>query len=367
MPSLKNDFLIQRHLIPLEKRGAYCFSSNDYLGLAKHPHVVAAAIQGVNALGWGSTGSRLLSGDRQVFHDLEQALAAFKHTEAALVFGGGYPMNVGVVAAVVGVGDVIFADRLVHASVLDGARLSGARLFRYRHLDMAHLEALLAKNRSGYKRALIVTESVFSMDGDIAPLDRLIGLKQQYHAVLMVDEAHAVGVMGVGGVGCVSATMARDVDLIVGTMGKAMGGVGGFLACTRAWRAFFVQTARSLIFSTAMPPASAYAALAALEIISHESRGSEVLLKAVRFREELKTLGYDVLGETHIVPIVLYCELKTKAASDYLLAQGMDVPMIQYPTVPKNQARLRVSMTYLHTPEMIQSLVSAFKMYKEKV
>ncbi|MHB1040414.1 MAG: aminotransferase class I/II-fold pyridoxal phosphate-dependent enzyme, partial [Desulfobacteria bacterium] len=272
------------------------FSSNDYLGLSSHPALVAAAREALDRYGVGSGASRLMSGDLAIHHELEDSVAVFKGSEAALVFNSGYQANTGIVPALFGRRDAVFADQLCHASQLDGALLSRANLLRFRHNDPEHLDRMLVKHRGAFGRALVMTESVFSMDGDLAPLSALLAVCRRHRCLLMVDEAHATGVFGPQGRGCVEAEgLAGQVDLVMGTFSKALGGFGAYLAASRTVIDYLVNTARSFIYSTALPPPVIAADLAALRLcLSGETRGEELLRRAGAFRGALRGKGWTV-------------------------------------------------------------------------
>ncbi|MCX7818640.1 MAG: 8-amino-7-oxononanoate synthase [Kiritimatiellae bacterium] len=327
-------------------------SSNDYLGLARHPAVIEAAVAAARTWGVGATASPHLCGRRPVHVELEQRLARLKRTEAALVFSSGYAANVGVISALVGRGDVVFADRLVHASLLDGARLSGAVLRRFQHNDPAHLEQLLrAAPPSG--RRMIVTESVFSMDGDRAPLPELARLAEEHGALLYVDEAHALGVYGPGGAGAlVECGLSGPGVVAMGTLSKALGSQGGFVAGSAQLREWLVQAARSLMYSTGLSPVAAAAALAAVEVLEREpERPAELRRRAARFRERLHGAGLPVAaGDCPIVPVILGEDRWAMEAAGRLRASGVHAVAIRPPTVPEGAARIRFSVTLNLTP-----------------
>ena len=268
-------------------------SSNDYLGLSNHPKLIKAAKKALETYGTGSGGSRLLSGDLEICHQLEKKIAEFKGKEAALVFNSGYQANVGILSALYGEGDVIFSDKLNHASIVDGLLLSGAKFFRFRHNDMTHLESLLGKERPKFKHALIITETIFSMDGDRPDLKSLVGLKERFDCAIMVDEAHATGIFGKNGSGVVEEDGLTDkVDLIMGTFGKALGSFGAYLASSREIIDYMINRCRSFIYSTALPPATIASNLASIELIKEEPhRRRDLLKKADHFRASLKEKG----------------------------------------------------------------------------
>jgi glycine C-acetyltransferase/8-amino-7-oxononanoate synthase len=334
------------------------FASNDYLGLSTHPALVAAAQDALQRYGVGAGASRLMSGDLALFHELESAVAAFKGTEAALVFNAGYQANAGLLPALVDRHDAIFADALAHASLLDGAVLSRAKLFRFRHNDTAHLAELLARARGDYPRALIVTESIFSMDGDRAPLADLVALKERYACRLFVDEAHATGVFGRG---CVAEDgLTARVEFIMGTFSKALGSFGAYLACTRLTRDYLVNAARSFIYTTALPPATIAANLAALHLCQAEpERGLALRARAATFRAVLRAQGWTVSGASHIVPVLIGDSASALGYADALKARGFRVVAIRPPTVPAGAARLRFSLSAAHTAEQLRAVTEA--------
>ncbi|MBI5874053.1 MAG: 8-amino-7-oxononanoate synthase [Candidatus Omnitrophica bacterium] len=335
------------------------FSSNDYLGLSGHPRIKEAAMKSIEQFGSGSSGSRLMTGDSELCHQLEEKIAQFKNKEAALVFNSGYQANAGIISALLGRGDAVFSDRLSHASIIDGILLSGARLFRFQHNDIAHLETLLGANRKNFKKCLIVTETIFSMDGDEPPLRELVGLKEKYDCILMVDEAHATGIFGENGAGIVEKFgLADKVELIMGTFSKALGGFGAYLAASKEVVEYLVNTCRSFIYSTALPPAVIAGDLAALEVVKDEPwRRKELLEAASYFRDGLGKIGVSTKGSSQIVPVVIGDNFKALCAAEKLRNKGHWVLAIRPPTVPKGQARLRFSFTIHHNKEIIQKLI----------
>jgi 8-amino-7-oxononanoate synthase len=265
-------------------------SSNDYLGLSNHPALKEAAKEAVEEYGSGSSASRLLSGDLEIYHRLEEEIAAFKGKARALVFNSGYQANVGIISALSKNETAVFSDRLNHASIIDGIRLSGAKLFRFRHNEMGHLEELLEKERPKFKDALIITETVFSMEGDRAPLKDIAGLKERYGCRLMVDEAHATGIFGPDGSGLVAEEgLADKVDIIMGTFGKALGSFGAYAAASGDIIDYLINTSRAFIYSTALPPSVIAANRAAMKAVRNEPERREALLSnAAHLRDELK-------------------------------------------------------------------------------
>lgn len=323
------------------------FSSNDYLALSEHPALIAAASEALQRYGTGAGAARLMSGNFPVHQELEAAVAALKGQEAALLFGSGYAANVGTIAALVGRDDIIFTDRLNHASIYDGCRLAGARLARFRHNDLDHLEELLASRR-GKGTALIVVESLYSMDGDRAPLRELTELKERHGCLLMVDEAHATGVFGMSGGGIIEEEgLAGKVDLAMGTFGKALGSYGAYVAASRQMIDFLVNRARSFVFSTALPPAVAAASLAAVRLIREEpGLRQELAALVARFKECLRQGGIAAdLGPSQIIPLQVGESTAAVAVAERLREHGLFVPAVRPPTVPEGTARLRFSVT----------------------
>ena len=336
------------------------FSSNDYLGLSRHPRLLAAAAEAMGRWGTGAGSARLMSGNLAIHRHLEEALAALTGREAALLFGSGYLANVGVIPALVGRHDVIFADRLVHASIVDGCRLAGARLQRFRHNDLDHLEELLQRHR-GEGEALIVVESLYSMDGDICPLPALAELKKRYRCRLLVDEAHALGVFGPHGAGLVArAGVVGQVDLLLGTLGKALGACGAFVAGERLLIAYLINRARSFIFTTAPAPAASAAALAAVELLQEQPEiCAELWRKVELFKEQLRAFDPGCeLGPSQIVPLPVGQSGAALRLSETLRQKGLFTVAVRPPTVPEGTARLRLSLTnHLDDEELIQAAV----------
>jgi 8-amino-7-oxononanoate synthase len=335
--------------------------SNDYLGLSRHPRLCAAAAEALQRYGTGSGASRLMSGDLELHHRLEERTAALKGKPAALVFNSGYQANVGIISALCTREDAILCDRLSHASILDGARLAGAKLLRFKHNDPDHLDTLLTKTAVGFRRRLVISESLFSMDGDLAPLTALAERTRAHGALLMVDEAHATGVTGPNGSGLVAALGLNDqVDLVMGTYSKALGGFGGYLACSAAMKAYLVNTARSFIYSTALPPAVIAANLAALDVLVEEPHRRVVLQKRTAwFREQLQTRGLALCGSTQIVPWLTGDVQTTRDRSRALRKRGFYALAVRPPTVAPGKSRLRFSLCFDHRREDLESLLHA--------
>jgi glycine C-acetyltransferase/8-amino-7-oxononanoate synthase len=334
------------------------FSSNDYLGLSRHPRVQAAAVEAINRYGAGATASRLVTGTLTCHEELESRLAILKGYPAALVFGSGYAANVGMISALMGRGDHIILDRLAHASLVDASVLSRARVHRFHHNDPDHARSLCRACPAGAKR-LIVTESVFSMDGDLAPVPDLAAVAGAEGAMMLVDEAHATGIFGPGGAGLVRQAGAESrVNLSMGTLSKALGGLGGFVACSGEMRSWFIHKARSFIYSTALPPAMAGAALGALDVL-HESpgMGGELLAKAARFRQQLRAGGLDTgNSQSQIIPVMVGDNGRAVRLHRRLRDQGILAIAIRPPTVPRGTARLRLSVRLDHPDTMLEEV-----------
>jgi len=337
------------------------FSSNDYLGLSGHPKLKLAAIKAIDKFGVASCASRLLSADAEIFHELEETVARFKHKEAALIFNSGYQANVGMISALFAKGDCIFSDRLNHASIIDGILLSQARVFRFQHNNPEHLELLLKKERSKFRNALIVSESIFSMDGDRAPLKELVRLKEKYNCKIMVDEAHATGVFGENGSGVVEEEgLSAQVDLIMGTFSKALASFGAYLATSKDTVDYLINTCRSFIYSTALPPAVIACSLASLELVKDEPERRKMLLSmAGLLRAKLKEKGFRVLGSSQIIPLILGDNFRVVEFAAQLQEKGYWVLAVRPPTVPAGEARLRFSLNYYYNEATLNKLVDA--------
>ena len=340
------------------------FSSNDYLGLAGHPALGQAAREAIEQFGVGSGASRLICGSLQPHHELESALAKWQGTESALVFSTGFAAAQGVLTSLLGRGDVVILDKKAHASMIDGAKLSGATLRVFRHNDLENLEKLLqwAADRGG--RVLVASESVFSMDGDHAPLAGIVELKERYGAWLMLDEAHAVGLYGPLGQGLAAAGgLGERIEIRMGTLGKAVGAAGGFICGSRQLFDLLVNKARSFIFSTAPSPAVSAAARAGVELIQGaegQSLRGQLWQRVDELRHGVASLGWKTPAEpSAILPLIVGEEAKAVATMDYLRGAGFFIPAIRYPSVPRNEARLRVTLTANHTAENIEQLVNA--------
>jgi glycine C-acetyltransferase/8-amino-7-oxononanoate synthase len=333
----------------LDGKRVLLLCSNNYLGLADHPQVREAAADAAMRYGVGAGASRLVSGNMTLHRRLEERLAEFKRTERCLLFGSGYLANVGVITALAREGDLVFSDALNHASIVDGCRLARADTFVYDHLDTEHLEWGLRE--AGGRGSLIVTDSVFSMDGDIAPLEQIVELAHRYDARVMVDEAHAIGVIGPGGRGAVAAAGLEDeVDVIVGTLGKALGSYGAYACCDAEMARYLVNAARTLIFSTGPAPPVVAAALTALDLVrQHPRRIERVRRNAQTLRDALVQQGLAVPpGETAIVPLILGDAVRAVAVCERALQRGVFAQAIRPPTVPEGGSRLRLAAMASH-------------------
>ena len=351
--------------VTLGGRSVLNFSSNDYLGLATHPMLQAAAEKALRDFGAGAGASRLICGSLGVHHDLEEALADFKGTEKALVFATGYATAIGTITALVSTSDVVVLDKLVHASIVDGARLSGAKLRVFGHNDLNDLESILkwadAKPPGEGGRVLIVTESLFSMDGDFAPLAEIGELKETYGAWLMVDEAHSTGLFGTKRSGMVEKLgLEGRVEIQMGTLGKALGSAGGYIAGAEVLVDYLVNKARSFIFSTAPPPSVSAASLAGMEVV-RSNEGNELVMRLRANIEQFCTeSGVKCAGKNSpIVPWLVGSEVDALRFAAKLLKAGFFAPAIRYPTVARGEARLRFSFSAAHTSEEVSALARA--------
>jgi glycine C-acetyltransferase len=341
--------------VVMDGREVLLLCSNNYLGLADHPALKEAAIRAVERYGTGSGASRLVSGNMELHEELEARIAEFKGTEAALLFNSGYAANSGIIPAITGRGDVIFSDRLNHASIVDGALLSRARLVRYPHNDVTALHRAMSETEHSGRR-LIVTDGLFSMDGDLAKLSELAGLKMEFNALLMVDDAHGTGVLGDGGRGSgEQCRVMEKINIQMGTFGKALGSFGAYVAASREIVDYLVNRARSFIFSTALPPAVLASSIAALDLV--DSGEGMVLRKRLAenvalFRSALRSSGFNTMGsESQIIPLFVGEAGPTMEFSRLLLEEGIFVQGIRPPTVPPGSCRLRCTVMATHTVE----------------
>lgn len=349
--------------IDLDGKRVLNLSSNNYLGLASHPKVKEAFIRATKKYGASSAASRLISGNIEIFEELEKKIADFKGTESALVFSTGYMANVGIISSLVGKDDLILSDRLNHASIVDGSVLSRATLRRFPHRDTEKLEEMLRAS-SQYRRRLIVTEGVFSMDGDIAPLPDIVNLAQQYSAILMLDEAHATGVLGDKGRGTMEHFgLVGGVDIIMGTFGKALGVFGAYAACKEEMKEYLINKARSFIFTTGLPPGVIGAVIQSFDIVEKDKeRRKKLHENVVFFRKGLQGLGFDTMqSETQIIPVLVGDSKAVMRFSEILLEQGVFAQGIRPPTVPKGCARLRTTVMATHSREDLEKALTVFE------
>ncbi len=347
----------------LDGRMTLQFASNNYLGLANHPEVKHAAQKAIEEFGVGAGASRLISGTSSPHHDLELALAHFTNSEAALTFSSGYATNLGVIPQLTKPGGLILADRLCHASLIDACRLSRATLRVFRHNDLEHVQALLTK-RPTNQPTLLVTEGVFSMDGDLAPLKELARLAEEFEALLLVDDAHGTGVMGPTGRGSLEQWgIESDNVFHMGTLSKALGTSGGFIAGTKDFITYLINTSRSFIYSTAPPPAIAAAAQAAIHLIQQEpERRTRLWNNREKMNQGLTAMGYQLTKtQSPILPIIVKDTELAMKMSQLLREKGMYIPAIRPPTVPKGTSRLRITVTAEHSLEQIETALVAIK------
>jgi len=356
-------------IITLNGRSVLLLGSNNYLGLANHPTVKKAAISAIHRFGVGSGASRLISGTQTPHQALERALAKFKGTEAALSFSSGYLTNMGIMATLIGPNGLILADRLCHASLIDGCRLSGADFRVFHHNDLAHLKRLLA-HRTSKRPVLIVTEGVFSMDGDVAPLPEMMDLAQTYEARIFLDDAHGTGVMGPHGRGTIDHFgLDPQAFIQMGTLSKALGTSGGYVVGSSAFIHYAINTCRSFIYTTAPPPAMAAAARAALTLVQDEpERRDRLWQNRQHLCEGLMAMGYELPNsQSPILPLFLHDPQLAQDMSQKLLSAGVYVPAIRPPTVPKGTSRLRITVTSEHTAEHIEKVLSLFRKIGEQL
>ena len=349
--------------ITIEGKKVLNFCSNNYLGLADDARLAAAATECVEKEGFGAGASRLVCGNMSAHQRLEEGIANFKGAQRCLVFSTGYMANVGIISSIFGRDDIIFSDRLNHASIIDGIRLSRARCRRYAHRDMNALEAMLKSSGSFRKRG-IITESVFSMDGDIAPLDEIVALARKYDCLLMIDEAHALGVMGENGEGLAAHFKVESgIDIQMGTLSKAAGSFGAYCCGSNELISFLINKARSFIYTTGMPPSVAAASLCAIEIIAKDSDRRDQLWKNTRYMHQgLKRMGFDTMGsQTPIIPILLKDSNTAVEFSRRLFQEGIFITAIRPPTVPRGAARLRLTVMATHTKADLDFVLEQFK------
>ena len=338
-------------------------SSNNYLGLANHPRLKKASIDATLSYGTGSGASRLISGNMEIHKTLEKELAQFKGTERALLFNSGYQANIGAIPVLAGEGDLILSDELNHASIIDGCSLSKATVRVYKHVNMDSLEGIL-KRSSKFKRRLIVTDALFSMDGDIAPLPDIVGLAEKYSALVMIDDAHGTGVLGEKGKGIIEHFgLWGKVPIQMGTLSKALGSFGAFIAGSQDLIDYLVNKARSLIYTTALPPSVCASSLAALKILEEKPPLiGQLRENSLYFRKGMKELGYSIPdGETPIIPLIIGDPERTMAIVRSLFDEGVFVQGIRPPTVPDGTSRLRITLMATHTKRQLDLSLRAFE------
>jgi 8-amino-7-oxononanoate synthase len=361
--TLRNVASAQGSRIVIDGREFLNLSSNDYLGLANDPLLKRAAVDAIEKYGVGAGASRLVSGNIEPYAALEERLAQFKNKEAAIVFGSGYAANIGTISTLVGEGDVVVLDKLDHASIIDGARQSGATIRVYPHKNLKKLEDILQQSES-FRRKLIVTETVFSMDGDLAPLAEIVALKEKHGAWLMIDEAHATGLYAPNRRGLAEAVGVEDkIDVTLGTLSKALGSAGGFVVGAQALIDFLRNRARSLIYSTALPPAICAGAVAAVNFVMSEEghkRRDQLWRNVSEMKNGLSELGIQNESRSAITPIIIGDETAAVQTSRKLFERGIFIPAIRFPTVPKGKARLRVTVTATHSSRDITQFLKDF-------
>ncbi len=337
--------------------------ANNYLSLAESPLLKKASLEAIEKYGVGTGASRLISGTLDIHRLLEEKIAKFKGAEDAIVFPTGFMANLGAIQAFVGPGDAVIVDRLNHASIIDGAKLSHARIFVYPHRDTDALEKAL-KRANGFRRRLVITDTLFSMDGDIAPLPEILRLSRKYESLLMVDEAHATGIFGHRGSGLVEEYgLSGKIDIVMGTMSKALGSLGGYIAGKKAVIEYLRQKARTFIYTTSLPASLAASSLRAIEYIENNGgKRRELWEKSEYVREGLKALGYNLLdSRSQIIPVVIGPSEKTLETGKFLFDEGLFIPAIRPPTVPKGSSRFRITIMASHKEEHLNKLLTAFK------
>src|SRR3990172_3475789 len=358
--------------VKLEGRRVLNLCSNNYLGLAGHPAVIEAGARAMAEWGCGSGASRSICGNMAVHELLERRIAALKGTESALLYTSGYTANLGIISALVGKEDYVFSDELNHASLIDGCRLSQAKVTVFPHSDLDQLEQALRRTCERFPggRRLIVVDGVFSMDGDLAPVTEITGLAEKFDSLLTVDEAHATGVLGPGGRGLVASLgLEKRVPVLMGTLSKALGSFGGFAAGNRELTEFLVNTSRSFIFTTGLPPASAACALAALDVLEQDtSLPFKVQENGAFLRQRLNTIGFNTLkSQTQIIPVVVGEAAGAVGMSQLLLERGVLATAIRPPTVPQGTSRIRATVMATHTRADLELAASAFEEAGRKV
>ncbi len=352
------------NVIELNGRKVVNLSSNNYLGLASHPRVKEASKAALEKYGVGAGSVRTIVGNQDLLEELETLLARFKEEEAVMLFQSGLNCNIGTIQAIVEKGDLIISDALNHASIIDGVRLSKADKAVYKHNDMDDLERILKEKREAYRNVLIITDGVFSMDGDLAPLPKIVELAKKYDCLTYVDDAHGSGVLGRSGRGTIDHFgLHGEIDFIVGTLSKAIGVVGGYVATKAIVKEWLLHRARPLLFSTALPPAATAATIESVKMLMESEEHTNKLWDNARyFKSHLEELGFDIgISETPITPVMIGGESKTMEFSKALLDEGVFVSGIVFPTVPKGKGRCRVMISASHTKEDLDTAIAAFK------
>ncbi|MFC1643664.1 8-amino-7-oxononanoate synthase [Chlamydiota bacterium] len=340
-----------------------CFCSNNYLGLANNEEIKKEAIKAIKKYGVGTGASRLISGNMFLHELLEEKIALFKRKEAGIVFTTGYMANLGTISALAGNNDLVIVDKLNHASIIDACRLSGAHLRVYPHKNMIKLEKFLL-NSDKYNKKIIITDSLFSMDGDIAPLKNIVALARKYDAITMIDEAHATGVFGGKGRGVAEyLDVENDIDICMGTFSKSLGSLGGYVVGKKTLIEYLRNKARSFVYTTGIPPAICATSIAALDYCKNHLEIKESLWSNVRYMQEnIEKLGYTLLSkDSQIISIIIGDIKNTMNLSDYLFSEGIMVPGIRPPTVPKGTSRLRISVMANHSKEQLDRCLEAFE------
>ncbi|MFC1667981.1 8-amino-7-oxononanoate synthase [Chlamydiota bacterium] len=344
------------------------FCSNNYLGLADNPYIKKAAIEGINSYGVGAGASRLISGNMSLHETLEKRIAQFKKKDEGLVFTSGYMANLGSIQALVGKDDLVIIDKFNHASIIDGCRLSGAHLRVYPHKNMEKLERIL-KTTQSYQKKLLVTDSLFSMDGDIAPLREIVKLAKTYDVIILIDEAHATGVFGKNGQGVADYLgVQKDVDIIMGTFSKALGSLGGYVVGSKPLINFLRNKARSFMYTTGISPALCAASLAGIEYCESNQQLRDRLWDNTRYLQSgLICMGFQLKNtDSQIIPLIIGDEERTMALATFLFSQKIFIPGIRPPTVPKETSRLRISVMATHTKEQLDKCLDSFGKAKKK-
>lgn len=339
-------------------------SSNSYLGLTIEPRVKKAAIEAIEKYGTGSGGSRLVSGSTDLHRQLEERIAKFKKTESAILFSTGYLANTGTISTLIGKDDIVYSDELNHASIIDGCRLSKAEIRIYKHLDTNHLESLLENDKNSKCKKLIVTDTVFSMDGDLAPLPEIADLADKYGCMFMIDEAHSTGVLGKRGSGGTEHFgIEQRVPIVMGTLSKAVGSLGGYIAGSKKLIDFIRNRVRSYIFDTSLPASSLAASMAAIDIIEYEPERREYLWTLInRFKKGLEDIGLTVLpSHSAVIPVLIGQAQPTLDFAKSLRENGVYTPAVRPPSVPEGMCRIRATLMAKHTDKQIEKALKAFK------